>query len=64
MGQYNLYHTLLEEVEPDRELYLGVSEKTYEKFFVREEIKFVVQRLTIRVLVVNVGSEEIVQWTS
>ena len=43
---------------------MAAKDFIHEKFFVREEIKFVTQRLTIRVLVVNVDSEEIVQWTS
>lgn len=62
LGQYNLYQTLLEVTEPERKLFLGVSEKTYEKFFAREEIKFVMQRLNVKMLVVNVDSEEVVQW--
>ncbi len=62
LGQYNLYQTLLEVTEPERELFLGVSEKTFAKFFAREEIKFVMQRLNVKMLVVDVDSEEVVQW--
>jgi hypothetical protein len=62
IGQYEVYSVYLEEVEPTRKLFLAVSEEIFRDFFERESVKIVTQKKQISILVVNIESEEIVEW--
>jgi len=62
IGQYQLYCLLLQEVDPDRTLYLAISEDVYHNFF-REPIgQLVIKNLPLNLIVVNLEKEEITQW--
>ncbi|OCQ89542.1 fatty-acid synthase [Limnothrix sp. PR1529] len=62
IGQYQLYLLLLQEVDPDRILYLAISEDVYHNFF-REPIgQLVIEKLPLNLIVVNLEHEEIIQW--
>ncbi|MCI0697010.1 XisH family protein [candidate division KSB1 bacterium] len=63
LGQYNLYLGFLEVLEPDRKLYLAISQKIYDRFFTQKAIQFIVQRYQLPLIIVNVEKEEIVKWT-
>ena len=54
----------LEATEPDRKLYVAVSEKAYTEFFAQETIQFVVSKHGLPLIVVDLEHEEIVKWTS
>jgi hypothetical protein len=62
MGQLQLYQWALELQEPDRRLFLAVSEMAYVKYFEKPLFRLVVQRNKINVLVYQPDSEEIVEW--
>ena len=64
LGQYDIYLYLLEATEPDRKLYVAVSEKAYTEFFAQETIQFVVSKHGLPLIVVDLEREEIVKWTS
>lgn len=55
---------LLEETAPEYDLYLAIDDITYNNFFRREGIKFLVRSSQIKFFVVNIDEEEIVQWLS
>ncbi len=62
IGQYQLYFLLLQEVDPDRTLYLAISEDVHHNFF-REPIgQLVIKNLPLNLIVVNLEKEEIIQW--
>jgi hypothetical protein len=63
LGQYEMYRLLLKRIEPDRIIFLAVSEYTWLDFFQREAIKDLVEWTQLRMLVVDIESEEVVQWT-
>ncbi len=63
LGQYDLYRGFLEAIAPERGLYLAVSDVAYEKLFSQKAIQLIVQRYQLPLLVVNLKTEEIVQWT-
>ncbi len=63
LGQYALYLGLLEMTEPDRELFLAVSDETYADFFQQKAVQLLVRRFRVAILVVNVETEQVVQWT-
>lgn len=64
LGQYDIYLYLLEATEPDRKLYVAVSEKAYREFFAQETIQFVVSKHGLPLIVVDLEREEIVKWIS
>lgn len=64
LGQYEIYVSLLEITEPNRKLYLAISEKVYDEFFTLESIQVIINRLQVPLIIVNPETEEIVKWTS
>jgi hypothetical protein len=62
LGQYILYRTYLEEIDPTRHLYLAVSNFTYRALFQRGGIDFVVQKMRMAIVVVNLPHEEVIEW--
>lgn len=64
LGQYEIYVSLLEIIDPKRKLYLAISEKVYDEFFTLESIQVIISRLQVPLIVVNAETEEIVKWTS
>jgi XisH protein len=64
IGQYDVYSVYLEELEPERKLFLAVSQEIYKDFFERKAVQLVTRKKNIAILVVNVETEEIVEWIS
>ena len=62
LGQYSVYLDLLQETEPDRKLYLAVSDLVYNDFFQLEGVQFIAARENLALLVVNTATEEVLQW--
>jgi len=62
LGQYNLYLGLLELTEPDRKLYLAIGDHTYSKYFRQKAVQAIAERFQLALLIVNLETEEIVQW--
>jgi XisH protein len=62
MGQLQLYQWALAEQEPDRQLFLAVSEAIYLKHFQKPIFKLVLTRNKINLLVYEPEQEAIVQW--
>jgi len=62
VGQFINYRYALEEVEPDRVLYLAAPISIYKKFFQIPFITSIVTRSQIYLLIYNPEVEEIVQW--
>jgi len=64
LGQYILYLSFLEEIEPERKLYIAVSNAIYDNVFCRKSIQFLIRRNNVPLIVVNIVKEEIVTWTN
>ncbi len=62
VGQYKVYQMLLKETAPEFDLYLAIDDITYNNFFKREGIEFLVRSSQIKFFVVNIDEQEIVQW--
>ncbi|MEM8505847.1 MAG: XisH family protein [Cyanobacteria bacterium P01_D01_bin.1] len=62
MGQYKVYQMLLEETAPEYDLYLAIDDITYQNFFKKEGIKFLVRTSQLKIFVVDIELQEIVQW--
>jgi len=63
MGQAWNYKVVLEEIEPNRILYLAISEDIYEDFFTRRLAKMSVTRMQLNLIIFNPITKEIIRWT-
>lgn len=62
LGQYQMYEAYLEEIAPERVLYLAISEQIWKTLFALEAVQILVAKFRLRVIVVNLKTEEIVLW--
>lgn len=62
IGQYIVYHDVLAEVEPDRGLYLAVSEEVTSGLFEEPIGELLLKNNRVRLLVFNPDAETIVKW--
>lgn len=61
-GQFILYQLVLERIEPDRELYLAVAQDVARRVFRRAVGRLVVESRQIKIIGVNIESEEVAEW--
>ncbi len=62
IGQLQLYQWALEEQEPERQLFLAVSQDVYLKHFSKQIFQLAMQRNSIKLLVYDPMREEVLQW--
>jgi hypothetical protein len=62
LGQYDIYRYLLEETAPDRKLYIAISKVAYSTFFVQDVTQLILNRHQLPIIVVDLETEEIMQW--
>ena len=61
-GQFFPYQVALEEVEPDRDLYLAIPEATYQVLFGEILIQKVLMKYPMKLIVYTSETEEITSW--
>jgi hypothetical protein len=62
IGQYVLYRLLLEQVDPERELYLAVADTTFHGIFSEPIGELVMRELPMKLLIVDVEAVEVKRW--
>lgn len=62
IGQFVDYRIALQEKEPDRQLYLAITEDIFDELFQRPFVQTVIQTLGLKLIVVNISQTEITQW--
>ena len=62
VGQYEIYRTVLAELDAERTIYLAVQRRAYEGLLGEQFGRFVISRLQIKLLVVDIESEKVVTW--
>ena len=62
IGQYTLYRLLLNQVDPEREVYLAIPEETYNVIFSEPIGKLAIAQLSLKLVIVNLAKQEISQW--
>jgi hypothetical protein len=60
--QYVLYRLLLAQVDPEREIYLAITDLTYNEIFSEPIGKVVISDLPLKLLVVDLERAEVKQW--
>ncbi|WP_449420613.1 element excision factor XisH family protein [Phormidium nigroviride] len=64
MGELQLYQWALENQEPERQLFLAISQAVYIRHFQKPIFQLAVQRNRINLLVYEPEREAIVQWSA
>jgi len=62
IGQYVLYRLLLNQVDPERILFLAVPEKAYRELFSEPIGELVIKDLPLNLLVVDIEEDEVKTW--
>lgn len=62
LGQLDIYSYLLEEIEPDHQLYLAISNNTYKNIFQQDIAQLILKKRKLPLIIVDLESEEITQW--
>ncbi len=62
VGQFIVYHDILEEGEPDRRLYLAIPKRVIDDLFQEPIGQLLLKRERVRLLVFDPDSEVIVEW--
>jgi hypothetical protein len=62
IGQYVLYRLLLNQVDPERDLYLAIDENTFADIFNEPIGELVIRDLPLKLLIVDVELSEVTQW--
>lgn len=61
-GQYQLYRNILQVTAPERRLYLALPEEAYLRLSLRKVFLHISEQFKLAMIVVDVISEEVVEW--
>ena len=64
LGQYILYQNIIEEIEPDRTLYLAVHEEVFLTVFEESLGRMIIAKNHLKLLIFNRTEEVIVKWNA
>jgi hypothetical protein len=62
LGQYTLYQLLLRRIEPERELYLAITDTIYSNIFNEPIGELVITEMPLKLIIVNLKTVEVRQW--
>ena len=62
LGQYDSYYYALAELEPDRTVWIAITQQVWKEFFLLDHVQELLNLKKIPVLVVDIKNETIVQW--
>jgi hypothetical protein len=63
LGQYLVYRSFLRRIEPDRILYLAISDIAYNLLTASKAIQMLLNDYEVRLVVVNPDTKEIITWS-
>ncbi len=62
LGQFLNYRLVLENIEPEREIYLAISEDVYEAFFTLVFTQKAIAKYQIKLIIYDMNQKVIKQW--
>jgi XisH protein len=62
LGQYLLYRLLLSKIDPELELYLAITNTTYDDIFSEPIGELVIEEIPLKLIVIDIQTMEIQQW--
>jgi hypothetical protein len=64
VGQYEIYRTVLAEIDPERLLHMAIPRRVYDGLLAEAFGRLIMTRLGLRLLVFDATQERVVQWIS
>ena len=64
LGQYQVYHSILQATAPDHRLFLAIQEESYEKLLARPTFQLIKRAFQLALVIVNTEREEVKEWIS
>jgi hypothetical protein len=62
IGQCVMYRIFMDEVIPDTDLFIATSKRVYDRHFQQKAIQFLIRKVPISLIIVDIQQEEIVAW--
>lgn len=62
LGQYVLYQLLLQQVDPEREIYLAITKKMKAEIFSEPLGELVIEQLPLKLIVIDLDKQEVQEW--
>ena len=62
LGQYNVYTFFMSDKDPERHLFLAVSDEVFEDFFKENDTQMLCEHYHVSILVFNIDNKSIVSW--
>lgn len=62
LGQYHIYKDVLSQLKSEAKVYPAISESAYNKFFIGEGIRFIIEKEKLSFFVIDLKSEVITRW--
>ncbi|MCB1191186.1 MAG: fatty-acid synthase [Leptospiraceae bacterium] len=62
IGQYNLYKNILEEIQPDRKLYMAIPNYAYIGVFSEPTGQLIIKKEQLKIIIFNEKEGRINQW--
>jgi hypothetical protein len=62
IGQYMLYRVLLNRIDPDRQIYLAITDYVYSDIFSEPIGEAVVNDLSLKLIIIDLDKAEVSQW--
>ncbi len=62
VGQYEIYRTVLKELEPQRQIYLAVPKRVYEGIFSERFGQLIISSIGINIIVFDEQLQRIIRW--
>ncbi|MGL4554217.1 MAG: element excision factor XisH family protein [Gemmataceae bacterium] len=62
VGQYQVYRTVMDQVDPERRLYLAVPERVQEEVLSDRFGQLIIRELCIKTLVFDEDSRKVIRW--
>ena len=64
VGQYEIYRSVLSELEPERLLYLAVNKQAYENIFQERLGQLIINKIQLRLIIFDKKIGRIIKWIS
>ncbi|NEN90446.1 MAG: fatty-acid synthase [Okeania sp. SIO3H1] len=64
VGQYDIYRSVLSELEPERLLYLAVNQQAYENVFQEKLGQLIISKIQLRLIIFDEKIGRIIKWIS
>ncbi|MGK7920108.1 MAG: XisH family protein [Trichodesmium sp.] len=62
VGQYEIYRSVLSELEPERLLYLAVNQQAYENIFQERLGQLIINKIQLRLIIFDEKIGRIIKW--